>query len=125
MDKRRLVMACAIITLAALGIISVVIMSMTRNNAQHSNPITTPVTLSGNLACLPHKNTSPNQPQTQECAIGLKTDDGRYYSLQNLPQGAAMTPFTKHITVSGDILPPTDDRYDIRGILKVTTFTQQ
>lgn len=35
--------------------------------------------LSGTQTCLPHKDTSG--PQTLECAIGFKTDEGKYYSL--------------------------------------------
>lgn len=115
-------MACGIVTLFALSVIAVVMLVVSRST-MHSQTADLPVTVNGNLTCLPYKNTSPNQPQTEECAIGLKTDDGRYYELQNLPQGASMTPPTKHITVSGDLSPPVaDDKYDTRGAIKVKTF---
>ncbi|HSW81174.1 MAG TPA: hypothetical protein VLG40_02140 [Candidatus Saccharimonas sp.] len=123
MDRRRLVMACAIITVLALGVVAVVVMSMTRNSPNGQTPATS-ITLSGNLACLPF-NTNPGTAHTDECAIGFKTDDGRYYSLQQLPQTDAMTLFTKHVTVSGTVVPPTDDRYTIRGTITVTRFTVQ
>lgn len=118
-------MASAIITVLALGIVSVVVMTMTRrstnSNTQQQNQS---VTFSGSLACLPY-NTQPGTVHTDECAIGLKTDDGRYYTLQNLPQNAAMTPFTKHVTVSGTLTSQTDDRYSTRGVIAVSNFTVQ
>ncbi len=36
-------------------------------------------TLSGTYVCLPHLDSSG--PQTEECAFGLKTDDGVYYAV--------------------------------------------
>jgi hypothetical protein len=38
-------------------------------------------TLLGEYTCLPHRGVKPGEPTTQECAIGIKTADGRYYAL--------------------------------------------
>ena len=35
--------------------------------------------LEGEFVCLPHTDTTG--PQTEECAFGLKTADGKYYAL--------------------------------------------
>lgn len=43
------------------------------------------VTVEGTYVCLPHKDTTG--PQTDECALGIKTDDNRYYGLQVLSDG--------------------------------------
>lgn len=40
--------------------------------------------LTGEHVCLPHKDTSG--PQTLECAFGIKTDAGEYYSLDFDPE---------------------------------------
>jgi hypothetical protein len=122
MDKKRLVLACAVITLVAICIITAVIFAMSHQPSSGGTQ-PTPLTATGTLACLPHKNASSGQPQTLECAIGLKTDDGRYYGLTDLPKNADMTPFTKHITVSGDVTPPAANAsYDTRGDIKVKDF---
>ena len=41
---------------------------------QAIDPTPQDATLSGTYGCLPHAN--PNGPQTEECAFGIKTDDG-------------------------------------------------
>ena len=124
MDNKRFVLACSLIILLAVGIITGVIITMSRRVADVTQPKPSSLTANGSLACLPHKNTAPGQPQTEECAIGLKTDDGRYYGLQDLPQNASTTSSTKHVTVSGDLTPPgANDRYNTLGTIKVKTFT--
>jgi hypothetical protein len=122
-DRKHFLIACAVTTLFAIGVIAGVVL-ITSNHTKPA-PITEPsaITASGNLVCLPHKTAQPGQPQTLECAIGFKTDDGRHYGLAQLSDEARMTPFTKHITISGDVLPPSvDDRYDTRGTITVKSF---
>ncbi|MEK7094366.1 MAG: hypothetical protein AAB903_03460 [Patescibacteria group bacterium] len=53
------------------------------------------ISLSGEYLCLPHKDTTG--PQTDECASGLKTNDGYYYALDFSPM-SQMVPDLK----SGD-----------------------
>jgi hypothetical protein len=75
-----------------------------------------PVTLRGTVACMPHRETDSSRPQTLECALGLKGEDGNYYFLT----GSASTPITKinqskAITVKGILQKDTDTIYQSRG----------
>jgi hypothetical protein len=123
MERKKLMLACAVIIIAVLAVIGTVIFALNRNTELPSaNP--KQATLTGNLTCLRHKGVKPGDAVTLECAIGLLTKDQRYYSLQDLPQGASMTGFDKTVEVSGELsLPGTDERYDIAGALKVSSFT--
>lgn len=84
------------------------------------------VSLRGEYLCLPHVNTSG--PQTEECAFGLKTDDGMYYALstQSLPIEAMVQLQTgKRISIEGILVPIeqiSSDHwriYPIKGIIEV------
>jgi hypothetical protein len=89
-------------------------------------------TLSGEYTCLPHKDTKG--PQTLECALGIKADEGAYYALD--VQGKFDTgyyidvPSGTRIQVTGDVVPiqaiSSDQwqKYDIKGIMHVTSFTK-
>lgn len=83
-------------------------------------------TLVGEHTCLPHADTSG--PQTLECALGIKTDDGNYYALDfsltsqqypNIPGGA-------RISANGILTPienlSTDHwkKYNVKGIFSIT-----
>jgi hypothetical protein len=83
-------------------------------------------TLTGTYMCLPHKNTSG--PQTDECAYGLKTEEGEYYAIDFYLM-SSMVPEIKsgdRITASGVLTPIemlSTDRwqiYPIKGIFSVT-----
>ncbi len=83
------------------------------------------ITFSGELVCLPHKNTSG--PQTMECAYGLKTPEGMYYALRDSDptykhiSGVAMG---KHVAVEGRFVPQTDKIYPTEGVLEIISLTQ-
>lgn len=80
-----------------------------------------PLTVSGQIVCLPHKNTSG--PQTLECAMGLKSEDGRYYGLRyqdQKPLGDTSLSTETRVTVHGTVAKPTDDeKYDVAGNISV------
>ncbi len=84
------------------------------------------VTLSGTYECLPHLNT--NGPQTEECAFGLKTDDGVYYAVNFGASANAMNQFQSgaHITAEGFVVIKealsTDQwaKYNMKGIFTIT-----
>lgn len=88
--------------------------------------------LAGEYVCLPHKDT--NGPQTLECALGMKLDDGSYISLdfgERLQTGEGMNFGTgERIRVYGLFVPieqiSTDfwQKYPITGILKVETVSK-
>jgi len=83
-------------------------------------------TLSGEYLCLPHTVTSG--PQTLECALGLKTDDGKYYALDFNLSSQMPPPFATgdRLEASGVVTPVamlnTDNwqKYPIVGIFSVT-----
>jgi hypothetical protein len=123
MEGKKLLLACGVITLAAILIITAVIFAMSRTAAPgETRP--SPLTVTGTLTCLKHKNTVPGQPQTLECAIGLHAQDGRDYSLQNLTPEQSSASFETTLTIQGDLYPPAaDDRYDTVGSIRVTKFS--
>lgn len=74
------------------------------------------VTLSGQIACLPHKS---DGPATTECALGLKDDNNEYYALKQLPNPAIAT--GSNVIVTGALIPPeADGQYDTVGTIAVT-----
>lgn len=86
------------------------------------------VTLTGTYVCLPHLNTSG--PQTEECAFGLKTDDGVYYAVNFGQSGNAMELFQSgsRITAEGFTVIKealgTDQwaKYNMKGIFTITNM---
>ena len=112
-ERKHLILACAI-TVALAAIITTITIFMVASVQAPS--ASTNVTLSGEVACLPHKNT--DGPQTLECAIGLHTDDNRYYALQysltpNLGNTGDRVQVTGALTTGGESI------YDIVGTIKV------
>jgi hypothetical protein len=84
------------------------------------------VTLSGTYTCLPHMDTTG--PQTDECAFGLKADDGTYYAVNFGASANAMEQFQSgaHITAEGNVVIKealnSDHwaKYNMKGIFTVT-----
>jgi len=84
-------------------------------------------TLMGFYTCLPHKGDGPH---TMECAFGMRADSGNYYALDmsNVRPELINTSTDTRIIVSGTLVPIeqiSSDRwrsYDIKGIVKVTSF---
>ncbi len=100
-----------------------------------SNPITPPapldttpqkVTLSGTYVCLPHLDTTG--PQTEECAFGLKADDGLYYAVNFGSSPDAMNQFQsgQRITAEGFVVIKEAlstnqwEKYNMEGIFTIT-----
>lgn len=99
-------------------------------------PLSTPVTpgkatLQGEYVCLPHRDTKG--PQTLECALGMKAQDGNYYSLDmsavTFPAGMINTGDT--ISVEGNLVPvealSSDHwrKYDIKGVVRVESVEKR
>lgn len=80
------------------------------------------VKLRGEITCLPHKNKSG--PQTDECAIGLKSEE-LHYGLRDLDMESLMSGSLgtgKKVDVSGRLLRPNqNEKYDIVGTVDVTS----
>lgn len=84
------------------------------------------VTMHGTFECLPHANA--NGPQTEECAFGLKTDEGDHYAVNFGAGATAMQQFQSgaHITAEGFLVLKealnTDqwNKYNMKGIFTIT-----
>jgi hypothetical protein len=81
--------------------------------------------LSGTVACLPHK---AGYPQTEECAIGLKAEDGKNYVLDFNLLSSTTPEFNTgtRLSANGIVTPierlDTDhwQSYEVAGIFSVT-----
>lgn len=114
---------------AVLGVLLIIFFVLYAEKAKEEMLIPdTPVrvSLSGTYVCLPHVDTSG--PQTLECALGLHTDDGKYYALDFalMSQATPNMPMGVHITAEGVFVPierlSTNhwQKYPIVGIFSVT-----
>ena len=87
--------------------------------------------LTGEYLCLPHTNSSG--PQTDECAIGMKADDGKYYALDfNLmsetpPQLSLGDRFSANGTLTPIEMLSSDHwrKYPVVGIFSVTDSVEK
>ena len=92
-------------------------------------PTPGPITISGEITCLPKKGSGPT---TLECAIGLKGLDGRYYGLKNLFKLDPDYKFSRgglHVEVSGvfsteQAPEPASPKYDVVGTIDVTSIRE-
>ncbi len=88
-------------------------------------------TLTGEVVCLPHADTTG--PQTKECAIGMKTETGEYYSLdfgtfsQERPDLGTGDRFTATGLITPAEMLSNDQwkKYAIEGIFSVTDSVQK
>ncbi len=80
------------------------------------------IELKGVYTCLPHKDTS--RPQTMECALGLKTIDGKYYALvDTTPNYSLLSKLStgKLVKVRGTLSPNQNSIYNAEGVLTLKT----
>lgn len=103
------------------------IVNTTQNPTPAIDPKKAESTLIGEYICLPHKDTSG--PQTLECALGLRVDNGEFYAMDTSYINPAITfqlQTGAQIKVSGYITPTEEVsmspwlQYNIVGIVQVT-----
>jgi|GEM_PF-2059250 len=81
------------------------------------------VTLTGTIVCLPHRNAQPGQPQTLECAIGLKESaTGKYYGLKNNYKPIYDT--NSKVQVIGTLVDDSKSNYDTVGAIEVSSIVK-
>lgn len=91
-----------------------------------------PVTITGEVACLPHKKTISDsfvRFETAECAIGFHSQDGKYYGFDNLfldkkHNWLFDTHGSKELfNVTGLVRPASNDlkRYEVAGVIDITS----
>jgi hypothetical protein len=92
-----------------------------------NQPISVPVipqegeiTITGEVVCLPHKDTSG--PQTLECAFGLENNEGTYFALQDSSidySNIAGLEVGSRVTIEGTFQNSPSDRYQDIGLIVV------
>jgi hypothetical protein len=119
--RRNIIAVTLLIFVTALAFLALFnLVSLNASNPQMASY----TTVTGNLTCLPHKDTSG--PTTLECAFGLKGDDGRYYALTESPDDLLQQDFTERIKVRGVLnQPDAGSHYAINGSIAVRSFTKQ
>ena len=81
------------------------------------------ITISGEMICLPHRNT--DGPQTLECAMGLKADNGNNYSLDDpgwkylIGVGGGAK-----VRITGKLSKKQDSKYDSEGIITIQSLVK-
>lgn len=119
--------AIAALIIALLGYFAYMQMSSDSITAAPIDPTPQEMTVTGTYTCLPHADTTG--PQTDECAFGLKADDGTYYAVNFGQSADAMAQFRSgaHVTLDGFFVRKealsTDhwDKYQMEGIFTVTS----
>jgi hypothetical protein len=125
---KNIIAAVVIIIIAIVGYIAV---QSSQKTAMPLDPTPQNVTLSGTYTCLPHLDTTG--PQTEECAFGLKTDEGDYYAVNFGASASAMDQFQSgaHITAEGFVVIKEAlnsnqwEKYNMKGIFTVTRVIDQ
>lgn len=118
--------AIAISLVVACVIVGIVMMAP-QHAAGPASPQATPspavaaADYTGQIVCLPHK--VKTGPQTTECALGIQTDDGKYYGVRNSP---TITGFQigARVTVTGRLsAAAANETYDVAGNIDATNIT--
>ncbi len=99
--------------------------SVPTQNAQDLPLTTEPITVTGEVVCLPHKDTSG--PQTLECAIGIKDDRGTYYALlSDDPTQTGSLPTGSRVEIAGRLQEASStSKYNTAGTLLVLSIKKQ
>lgn len=89
------------------------------------SPAGTTVTLDGELVCLPHR-AGGQEALTLECAIGLRTNEGRHYALDHINPYIVRGKIAmgQHIRVTGRLRTDTETKYDATGTIDVTSVSK-
>lgn len=96
------------------------ILSVVRAPGRPHSDIVSKGKIAGEVVCLPHRG-GGDGPQTLECAIGLRGDDGKHYGLrdQSTDHRLATEFFGKHVEVTGEIRSEGQTMYDTVGTIDV------
>lgn len=95
----------------------------TKSGKQFTQSTANTQTFEGTVVCMPHKNT--DGPQTLECAIGIKTEEGAYYSIKtndlqhelNSKAGS-----DKKVRITGAVTADPSPIYQSSGVLNLEAY---
>ncbi|KKU92769.1 MAG: hypothetical protein UY25_C0007G0026 [Candidatus Yanofskybacteria bacterium GW2011_GWC1_48_11] len=118
-----------IVALAGFGVYVVWNQQMQEPSVPPGPPVVGPVTVTGDITCLPKIGPGPH---TEECAIGLRGTDGGHYGLKNLLRYDPDYKFSAtglRVKVSGvlsreEMPAPAGGKYDVVGIIDVTSIKE-
>lgn len=120
MERKKLILACATVTLLACLTLLIGFLLMARPAAAPKDASPT-VSITGTITCLPHRNKTG--PMTLECAMGLHATNGTYYALRTSNASQTIDTFNKEVRVDGILTPPnTQEKYDIAGTIDVRSI---
>ncbi len=88
-----------------------------------------PITESGIITCIPKLGTGP---QTMECALGLKNNEGVYYGLKYLSDhdenfslvSPEITVEVTGVLILEEIFGPDGNKYDTVGTIEIETISE-
>ncbi len=75
------------------------------------------ITVSGVYDCLPHKDSNQT---TEECALGIKADNGNYYAITANNNDFNDFQSGKRVTISGVLQPNTTQTYISAGTIMLS-----
>jgi hypothetical protein len=92
---------------------------MTPDGKHFTNPNSI-ATFEGTAVCLPHKDS--NGPQTLECAVGIKTNDGKFYGISGDTDSklSGLAGTDKKVRVTGKVEKSADTIYSIEELINVS-----
>lgn len=114
--SKKLYFLAVVVAVAAIIIIAKVVHAPTNQPADLADQ---QVSLRGSSICLPHRNHGTDEPQTMECALGVKTEDGKYYALKGDTVAISKLQHGKIVTIRGTLHTETDTKYQSEGVLTV------
>jgi hypothetical protein len=79
------------------------------------------VSLKGEIVCLSHKDM--DGPHTLECAMGIKTDEGKYYGITSEPYDMALSETGRKVQINGSLKLNSSTKYQSEGTVVVTSYT--
>ena len=126
MAYKQLLVAAIFLLVAGAGYLFVSNTPVADEAVQDLDPTPRNVTLTGTYVCLPHLPSSG--VQTEECAFGLRTDDGVHYAANFGASADAMQQFQSgaRITAEGFVVIKEAlsshqwAKYDMEGIFTIT-----
>ena len=119
--SKKLYILAVVVAIVAIIIIAKVVHAPTNQSADSTGQ---QVSLRGSSVCLLHRNHNTNEPQTMECAIGLKTEDGKYYALKGDAAAISNLRQDMTVTIEGTLQKEADTIYQSEGTVSVTKITE-
>jgi len=122
-----LVIGAVIVLVGIIAGVSMANRNSSNGNASNNNSVSQPKEYTGKVVCLPKKGDGPH---TLECAIGLQTDDGKYYVVKESDASRAPGRISTYATdsrvvVTGTLSAPSDGQYDAAGVITITDIRSE